>query len=100
MDFTTLEQQEMEVTVETNPETTAPIPSSATTTPPPSLDLSDLSSTYTVTTRRHHFPTYLPLLTLLRYSSTIQLAEVVTSSFANAGIQHSAVRKRVTNESY
>ena len=93
LDFTTLEQSEIDVT-DCEEAINVPTPSSASTSPPSSLNLSGLSgatSTYTVTTRRHHYPAYLPLLTLLRYSSTIKMAEIVTTSFSTLGIQHSAV---------
>ena len=96
VDFTVIEQEEMEVTdLEANE--TVPLPSSSSRTPPPSLDLGSITeSTYTVTTRRHQYPQWLPLLTLVRYLSTVHLAEIVTTSFTTNGIHHSAVSKITT----
>ena len=48
-------------------------------------------STFTIATRRHHYPTYLPILLLLRYMSTIWMSELVCTGFATPGIHHSAV---------
>ena len=48
----------------------------------------------TVAVRRHNYSLYLPLLTMLRYCSVIGFSDIVTTSFANPGIHHSAVRQR------
>lgn len=49
-------------------------------------------NTVTVATRRHILPMFLPFLTMIRYCTTIHLGDIVTTSFANPGIHHSAVR--------
>ena len=94
MDFTTIEHAEVDVSTFESEEPSVPNPSSAaTTTPPSTLDLDSIpESTYTVASRRHHYPNMLPLLTLVRYVSTIHLSEVITESFASPGIHHAAVR--------
>ena len=90
-EFTIIGQEDVEVT-EVTDVPTVPAPSSASTTPPSSLDLeSTAGSTYTMTTRRHVYPNLIPLLTMVRYMSTIKFAEVVTTSFTSSGIHHSAV---------
>lgn len=48
-------------------------------------------STISGAVRHHHVPLFLPLLTLLRYCSTIWLSDVVNTSFATTGIHHSCV---------
>ena len=53
--------------------------------------VSSESSTVTVPHRRHHRSMLLPLMTILRYCSTIWLSDFVTTSFATPGIHHSAV---------
>ena len=94
-DFTIIEQEELEVT-DLDATEPVPLPSSSSRTPPPSLNLESVTdSTYTVTTRRHQFPQWLPLLTLVRYLSTVHLAEIVTTSFTSSGIHHSAVSKHI-----
>ena len=51
----------------------------------------------TVASRRHFYPAWLPILTLLRYMSTIWVTEIATTSFSSPGIHHSAVRIIIWN---
>ena len=61
-----------------------PSPTSNETLPPHETNIS-------IASRRHHYPLYLPLLTMLRYCSMIGLGDIVTTSFSCPGIHHSAV---------
>ena len=79
---------------DTESESEIPGPSAAANTRPASLNLNlnmETPLSYPVSTRRHHYPAYLPLLTLLRYMSTIYLAEVVNTSFRSPGLHHTCV---------
>ena len=115
--FTTIEQQEVEIeetTVEyseldaeesiqmgrAGPSSMSAVPSEN---PVRSENLSPTSSSRTSTVsgvvRQHHIPLLMPLLTMLRYCNTIWLADIVNTSFATAGIHHSCVSE-ITNISY
>lgn len=70
---------------ETEPESLEhPSPTSNETLPPHETNIS-------IASRRHHYPMYLPLLTMLRYCSMIYLGDIVTTSFSSPGIHHTAV---------
>ena len=83
-EFTTLEHEEIETESVVEPV-------SELETEPTANSTITASTPVTVAIRRHHFPTYLPLLILLRYMSTIWMSEIALTSFATPGIHHSAV---------
>ena len=84
-DFTTIDYQEIE-TME-NIELETVLESDCTTGSEPS----STETSGTVASRRHRYPAWLPILTLLRYTSTIGLTEIIITSFTNASVHHSAV---------
>ena len=93
-EFTEISFQEVETNevVDSNDPCTTSEPASSTSQCEP--DNSTLTSTTTVTvaSRRHKYPVWLPILTMLRYSATIWVSEVATTGFENPCIHHSAVR--------
>jgi len=105
-DFTTLEQQEVSLDSEYSEleaESSIEIArggsetGQATASDPEILPPSTTSSTssrgntVTITTRRYNYPFFMPLLTMLRYCSTIWLSDLVNTSFSTSSIHHSAV---------
>ena len=80
--------EEIDTTEQTEPPTEVPGPSSA---PSDDSTATTTTTTTTIASRRHTFPAWFPILTLLRYSSTIYVSEIATTCFESPGIHHSAV---------
>ena len=65
-----------------------PGPSSA---PSEAAETTTTTTTTTIASRHHPYPAWFPILTLLRYTSTIYVSEIATTCFESPGIHHSAV---------
>ena len=90
--FTEISYQEVDTTEDIKVSRTESTDNETTTTPAATTTSS--TSSMTVATRRHNYPIWLPILTCLRYSSTIWVSEIATTCFENPCIHHSAVSNR------